>query len=95
MSTVYLLVRPAYSCPGVQRTALRLAGVAVLEHVINVEAGQTGRHRASELHQTSGRGHEHLAGTGRIAGPGATCHIGGHVSTRGPHVTTGVNNYLG
>lgn len=73
----YLLVRPAYSCPGVQRTALRLAGVAVLEHVINVEAGQAGGHRvpASELHQAPGRGHEHLPGAGRIAGPRAAGHI--------------------
>ena len=80
----YLLVRPAYSCPGVQWTALCQAGVAVLEHFINVEAGQAGGHRAPELHQTPGRGHEHLASTGRIAGPRAPCHIAGHVSTRGP-----------
>ena len=91
--------RPAYSCPGVQRTALRLAGVTILEHVIYVEAGQAGGHAvpASELHQASGGGHEHLARAGRVAGPGAACHVTGHVSTRGPlcHVTPGVNNYLG
>ena len=95
---IYLLGRPAYSCLGVQGTALSQAGVTILEHIINVEAGEAGGHGvpASELHQTSGGGHEHLTGAGRVAWPGAACHIGAcHVTTRGPgHVTPGVNNYL-
>ena len=92
----YLLGRPAYSCLGVQGTALGQTGVAILKNVINVEAGEAGGHRvpASELHQAPGGGHEHLAGAGRVAGPGAACHTG-HVTTRGPgHMTPGVNNYL-
>ena len=67
----------AYSCPGVQGTAVGLAGVAVLEHVINVETGEAGGHGVPrlELHQAPGGGHEHLAGAGRVAGPGAPGHI--------------------